>query len=69
VLHDLVREALAADLRWRNPDWHDTLHERARQFYTDRLKGAPDRLVPDALSDLTFVLRDHPLIQPFYDRL
>jgi hypothetical protein len=69
VLHDLAREALATDLRWRNPDWHDTLHERARQFYTDRLKGAPDRLVPDALSDLTFLLRDHPLIQPFYDRL
>jgi hypothetical protein len=69
VLHDLVREALVADLRWRNPDWHDTLHERARQFYTDRLKDAPDRLVPDALSDLTFLLRDHPLIQPFYDRL
>ncbi len=69
VLHDLAREALAADLRWRNPDWHDTLHERARQFYTDRLKDAPTRAVPDALSDLTFLLRDHPLIQPFYDRL
>ena len=69
VLHDLAREALAADLRWRNPDWHDTLHRRARQFYTDRLKDAPGRLVPDALSDLTFLLRDHPLIQPFYNRL
>ena len=69
TLHDLARNALAADLRWRNPDWHDTLHERARQFYTDRLKDAPDRLVHDTLSDLTFLLRSHPLIQPFYDRL
>ncbi len=69
VLHDLARNALAADLRWRTPDWYETLHERARQFYTDRLKKASDRSVPDALSDLTFLLRDHPLIQPFYDRL
>lgn len=67
--HALAREALAADLRWRNPDWHDTLHERIRQHYTDRLKRTPDRGVPDALSDFTYLLRRHPLIQPFYDRL
>jgi hypothetical protein len=69
TLHDLARDALAADLRWRHSERHDTLHERARQFYTDRLKHAADRQVPNALSDLTFLLRDHPLIQPFFDRL
>ncbi|MFB6232240.1 MAG: ATP-binding protein [Salinibacter sp.] len=68
-LHDLTRDALAADLRWRNPEWHDDLHERARQFYIDRLKDVPDREVPDVLTDLTFLLRDHPLIQPFFDQL
>lgn len=69
VLHVLARNALATDLHWRNPEWHDDLHARARQFYADRLKEAPDRTVPDALSDLTFLLRDHPLIQPFIDPL
>ena len=69
VLHTLVRNALAADLRWRNPERHDTLHERARQFYTDRLKDAPTRALPDLLSDLTVLLRDHPFIRPFFDRL
>lgn len=69
VLHDLAREAIEADLRWRNPEWHETLHRRARQFYMNRLKDAPDRIVPDALSDFTFLLRDHPLIEPFYSRL
>ncbi len=69
TLHALTREALATDLRWRNPDWHDTLHERIRQYYTDRLKRTADRGVPDALSDFTYLLRRHPLIQPFYDRL
>jgi len=69
TLHALAREALAADLRWRNPDWHDTLHARIRQHYSNRLKRTTDRGVPDALSDLTYLLRRHPLIQPFYDRL
>lgn len=69
TLHDLARDTLATDLRWRDADRHGTLHERARQFYTDRLKHAADREVPNALSDLTFLLRDHPLIQPFFDRL
>lgn len=69
ALHDLAREALAADLRWRNPEWHTELHERVRQFYTDRLKEAASPHVPDLLSDFTFLLRRHPLIQPFYDRL
>lgn len=68
-LHDLARDALAADLRWRNPDWHHELHERARQFYVDRLKHGADREIADTLSDLTFLLQDHPLIQPFFDRL
>jgi hypothetical protein len=69
MLHALAREALSADLRWRNPDWHDTLHTRIRQHYVDRLKRTPDRGVPDALSDLTYLLRRHPLIEPFYTRL
>ena len=69
TLHALAREALAADLRWRNPDWHETLHERIRQFYVDRLKRTSDRAVPDALSDFTYLLRRHPLIEPFYTRL
>jgi len=69
ALHDLARTALAADLRWRNPEWHAELHERARQFYTNRLKEAASPHVPDLLSDITFLLRRHPLIQPFYDRL
>ncbi len=36
--HDLAREVLIADLRWRNPDWYAKLHERARAYYTARLE-------------------------------
>jgi ATP/maltotriose-dependent transcriptional regulator MalT len=33
LLHDLARDALAADLKWRNPPWHVELHRRAHAFY------------------------------------
>ncbi|HXV44018.1 MAG TPA: ATP-binding protein, partial [Anaerolineae bacterium] len=36
--HDLARETLAADLRWRNPDWYAELHHRARTYYASRLQ-------------------------------
>jgi len=38
VSHDLTREVLTADLRWRNPDWYAELHRRARIYYTTRLQ-------------------------------
>jgi len=36
--HDVAREALVADLRWRNPDWYTELHHRARNYYASRQK-------------------------------
>lgn len=36
--HDLAREVLAADLRWRNPDWYAGLHRRACSYYITRLQ-------------------------------
>src|SRR6185312_9715410 len=35
--HDLVRDALGVDLRWRNPEWFGELHRRARHYYASRL--------------------------------
>lgn len=31
--HDLAREVLMADLRWRNLAWYTKLHDRARAYY------------------------------------
>lgn len=70
--HDLAREVLAADLRWRNPEWYADLHRRARHYYSERLKqagGRTDRLVLSDLSDYTFLHRDHPLVRPLFARL
>jgi len=38
--HDLVREVVATDLKWRNPDRYGELLGRARTFYAARLRQA-----------------------------
>ncbi|CAN5605572.1 ATP-binding protein [soil metagenome] len=40
--HDLAREALTADLRWRNPEWYTELHARARNYYLARMKRSSE---------------------------
>lgn len=65
--HDLARDALAADLRWRNPDWYATLHSRARAYYTRRINQTSNEAQQRALLDLVFLHRDNPAVRPFYD--
>lgn len=65
--HDLAREALAADLRWRNPRWYAELHRRARGYYANCLKqtrGYEQQLV---LFDYVFLHRDNPVMRPFLE--
>lgn len=64
--HDLVREALISDLRWRNPDRYIELHARARTYYTERLhqtSGANQRRI---LTDFIFLHRDNAVVRPVY---
>jgi hypothetical protein len=65
--HDLAREALIADVRWRNPEWYAELHRRARNFYLKQLQvtqGAAQQLV---LFDYIFLHRDNPVVRPFFE--
>lgn len=64
--HDLAREALISDLRWRNPDRYIDLHARARTYYTQRLHqttGATQRRI---LTDFIFLHRDNAVVRPIY---
>ena len=70
VLHDLAREVITADLRWRAPDRYASLHEQARQHYTRRLQ----RIDADAerqhvLAEYVHLYRDNPVVAPLFDRL
>ena len=65
--HDLAREALVADLRWRNPDWYHELHRRTRGYYANRLKQTRGHEQQRVLFDYVFLHRDNPIMRPFLE--
>jgi len=65
--HDVAREVLVADLRWRNPQWYTELHRRARIYYAQRLhatQGVDQQLV---LFDFIYLHRENPAVRPFFE--
>lgn len=65
--HDLAREALVNDLHWRNPDWYQELHSRARVYYSTRLPQVGPLEQQLILYDYIFLHRDNALVRPFYE--
>ena len=65
--HDLARETLAADLRWRNPDWYVELHNRARTYYTNRLSQTSGLAQQRLMLDTVFLHRENAVIRSFFD--
>ncbi|MFN8442033.1 MAG: AAA family ATPase [Caldilineaceae bacterium] len=65
--HDLVREAIAADLRWRNPELYAQLHQRARNYYHRRIHETQGAMQTRVLTDLVFLHRDNAVVRPFYE--
>lgn len=65
--HDLAREALAADLRWRDPARQVELHNLARSFYMQRFREGDGRTQRQILSDYIFLHRDNPIIRAYFD--
>jgi hypothetical protein len=65
--HDLAREALIADVRWRNPDWYAELHRRARQYYVERVQRLQGADQGRLLFDLIFLHRDNPAVRPYFE--
>ncbi|MFN8492315.1 MAG: ATP-binding protein [Caldilineaceae bacterium] len=64
--HDLAREALAADLRWRNPEWNAELHARIRAYYLARMRrgGLEQRRL---ISDYMFLHRDNAVMRSYVE--
>ena len=57
-LHDLARNVLASDLRWRHPDRWIDVHTRARLHYLARLDGADPAGHANVLMDLMYLHTD-----------
>ena len=64
--HDLARDAISAELRWRNPDRYSELHHRARAYYSDRLDRATGPAQQLILFDYIYLHRDNPVMAPFF---
>lgn len=65
--HDLAREALTADLRWRNPDRYAELHQRARTYYLKRLEQSQSREQRQILLEYIYLHRDNPIVAPSFE--
>jgi hypothetical protein len=65
--HDLAREAIVADLHWRNPDWYSELHHRARTYYTANIEKSSGMAQQRALLDLVYLHRENPVIRSFFE--
>jgi hypothetical protein len=58
--HDLARDVLDADLRWRDPDAYKVLFRRVRGHIYAALKSSRGREQQRAIFDLKFVFRNLP---------
>ncbi|HEV8194583.1 MAG TPA: hypothetical protein VGP82_24290, partial [Ktedonobacterales bacterium] len=64
--HSLAREALVADLRWRNPDWYAELHRRARAYFSQQLQQTHDQEQQQRiLIDYIYLHRDSPILRSY----
>lgn len=65
--HDLAREALLADLKWRNPDWNSELHRRVRSYYTRKLQETSGLEQQRILIEDVYLHRENPMVRPFLE--
>lgn len=66
--HDLVREAIIADIRWRNPDRYAQLHQRAASYYQRRIQETHGSMQRRLLTDLFYLHRHNLALRPFFER-
>ncbi|MEU7594573.1 ATP-binding protein [Streptomyces sp. NPDC039022] len=66
--HDLVRDALDAELRWRDPERRAALHRRASAYYQRLFTREDERGRQRAvLADFAYLHRDSPVVGPLLE--
>jgi len=64
--HDLAREVLDADLRWRNPQGYRRLHVAAREALVRRVQGSQGVAQQVGIFDVLFLHRASPVLGAHY---
>lgn len=67
--HDLAREVIVADFRWRNREQHQDLHQQLRRYYSQKLRAGQTNRHEHVLADYLFLHRDNPVVKPFFVQL
>jgi NACHT domain-containing protein len=65
--HDLTREVIDADLRWRDPAAYRQVHVRVRRHLVKRASGSEGREHQRAVADLMYLHRANPAASRFWD--
>ena len=65
--HDLARDVLDADLRWRDRGHYAEVHGNVRRHVVGRILASDGRAQRAATTDLMFLHRGNAGIRPFYD--
>ena len=63
--HDVVRDALDADLRWRDPQGYEAMHRGIRDHLLDRARTARGPMATRALRSLSFLHRHGGVMPDF----
>ncbi|MEW2546638.1 ATP-binding protein [Streptomyces sp. NPDC047002] len=63
--HDLVRDVLDADLRWRDPRGYEAMHRGIRRHLLERVRSARGPEVPRTLGALSFLHRHGGVMPDF----
>ncbi|WP_188192185.1 AAA family ATPase [Nonomuraea sp. SYSU D8015] len=64
--HDVVREVLEADLRWRDPQGYADMHDRIHAYLAEKVRTAADRDVLAAVTALFYLYRDKEVMGALY---
>ncbi|CAM5522314.1 ATP-binding protein [Streptomyces aurantiogriseus] len=63
--HDVVRAALEADLRWRDPEGFAELHSRLRRHLFDRIRTVPESGMLPAVGEFMYLYRTDRYMSDF----
>ena len=65
--HDLVRDALDLDLRWRAPETYREVHRGVRRHVVRRVQASTGLEQQRASLDLVYLHRNNPLMRPYFE--
>ena len=66
-LHDIARDAIAAELHWRNPEWYRHLHIKAQQYFSTRVIKQSGEKQREMIFNLIFLHRMNPAVKHFFE--